>query len=66
MLYDLEDPAGYRSFRIVLDPDSRQEIPANFFIAVIDEFFEQDFLKSLYEDASLSTLFTAFIAEQKT
>ena len=53
-------------FRIVLDPDSRQEIPANFFIAVIDEFFEQDFLKSLYEDASLSTLFTAFIAEQKT
>lgn len=66
MLYDPEDPAGYRSFRIVLDPDSRQAIPANFFFAVIDEFFEQDFLKSLYEDASLSTLFKAFIAEQKT
>jgi hypothetical protein len=65
MLYDPEDPAGYRSFRIVLDPDSRQAIPANFFTVVIDEFFEQDFLKSLYEDASLSTLFKAFIAEQK-
>jgi len=64
-LYDPEDPAGYRSFRIVLDPDSRQPIPANFFTAFIDEFFEQDFLKSLYEDASLSTLFKAFIAEQK-
>ncbi|MGB8219203.1 MAG: hypothetical protein WCE46_02330 [Methanoregula sp.] len=66
MLYDPEDPAGYRSFRIVLDPDSRQAIPSDFFMAVIDEFFEQDFLKSLYEDASLSTLFKAFIAEQKT
>jgi hypothetical protein len=66
MLYDPEDPAGYRSFRIVLDPDSRQAIPSDFFMAVIDEFFEQDFLKSLYEDASLSTLFKGFIAEQKT
>jgi hypothetical protein len=66
MLYDPEDPAGYRSFRIVLDPDSRQSISSDFFMAVIDEFFEQDFLKSLYEDASLSTLFKAFIAEQKT
>jgi hypothetical protein len=65
MLYDPEDPAGYRSFRIVIDPDSRQAIPSDFFMAVIDEFFEQDFLKSLYEDASLSTLFKAFIAEQK-
>jgi hypothetical protein len=65
MLYDPEDPAEYRSFRIVTDPDSRQAIPPDFFIAVIDEFFEQDFLKSLYEDASLSTLFKAFIAEQK-
>jgi hypothetical protein len=66
MLYDPEDPAGYRSFRIVLDPDSRQAIPSDFFMAVIDEFFEQDFLKSLYEDASLSLLFKAFIAEHKT
>jgi hypothetical protein len=65
MLYDPEDPAGYRSFRIVLDPDSRQAIPSDFFMAVIDEFFEQDFLKSLYEEASLSTLFKAFVAEQK-
>jgi len=63
MIYDPEDPASYRSFRIVLDPDSRQEIPVNFFYAVIDEFFEQDFLKSLYEDASLSKLFTTFVSQ---
>ena len=66
MIYDTEDPASYRSFRIVPDPDSRQEIPANFFFAVIDEFFDQDFIKSLYEDASLSNLFMTFIAQHKT
>ena len=58
-------PQGTGVSGLSLDPDSRQAIPANFFTAVIDEFFEQDFLKSLYEDASLSTLFKAFIAEQK-
>jgi hypothetical protein len=63
MIYDTEDEASYRSFRIVLDPDSRQEIPVGFFYAVIDEFFEQDFLKSLYEDASLSVLFKTFVAQ---
>jgi len=61
MLYDPEDPAGYRSFRIVLDPDSRQPIPPEVLVAIIEEFFDQDFLKSLYEDASLSTLFTTYL-----
>jgi len=65
MLYDPEDPAEYRSFRIVIDPDSRQAIPPDFFIAIIDEFFDKDFLKSLYEDASLSTLFKSFLNEKK-
>lgn len=65
MLYDPEDPAEYRSFRIVIDPDSRQAIPPDFFIAIIDEFFDKDFLKSLYEDASLSTLFRSFLNEKK-
>jgi hypothetical protein len=30
------------------------------FFIMIDEFFEPDFLKSLYADASLATLFDAF------
>lgn len=60
MIYDTEDPAEYRSFRIVLDPDSRATIPADFFYAVIDEFFEPEFLKSLYDDASLSMLFKEY------
>jgi hypothetical protein len=65
MIYDDEDPAGYRSFRIVLDPDSKAPIPIGFFYAIIDEFFETEFLKSLYEDASLATLFNTYIASLK-
>jgi hypothetical protein len=61
MIYDTEDPASYRSFRIVLDPDSKNPLPTDFFYAIIDEFFEPEFLKSLYEDASLSTLFKTYI-----
>jgi len=62
MIYDTEDPASYRSFRIVPDPDSKNPLLPDFLYAVIDEFFDQDFLKSLYIDASLSTLFTTYTA----
>jgi hypothetical protein len=60
MIYDTEDPASYRSFRIVLDPDSKKPLPADFFYAIIDEFFDTEFLKSLYEDASLGRLFREY------
>ena len=60
MIYDTEDPASYRSFRIVLDPDNKTPIPANFFYAIIDEFFTADFLKSIYADASLGRLFSEY------
>lgn len=60
MIYDTEDPANYRSFRIVIDPDSKSPIPVDFFYAIIDEFFDQEFLKSLYEDASLGKLFITY------
>lgn len=62
MIYDPEDTACYRSFRIVLDPDSRNQISADILYAIIDEFFEQDFLKSLYNDAILSDLFNRYAA----
>lgn len=63
MIYDSEDEAGYRSFRIVIDPGSKTALPANFFFAVIDEFFEAEFLKSIYADASLGTLFSAYCSQ---
>jgi hypothetical protein len=61
MIYDTGDPAEYRSFRIVLDPDSRNEISTDMFFIMIDEFFDPDFLKSIYSDASLATLFDSYI-----
>ncbi|MDD1693775.1 MAG: hypothetical protein LUQ71_03540 [Methanoregula sp.] len=63
MIYDTEDVASYRSFRIVPDPDSKKPLPPDFFFAVIDEFFDAEFLKSLYADASLGTLFTTYSNE---
>jgi hypothetical protein len=63
MIYDTEDPASYRSFRIVPDPDSKKPLPSDFFFAIIDEFFEPEFLKSLYEDASLGRLFIEYCSK---
>lgn len=63
MIYDTEDPASYRSFRIVFDPDSRSPIPANVFYAIIDEFFDPEFLKSIYTGASLAMLFSTYCSE---
>lgn len=60
MIYDTEDPASYRSFRIVIDPDSGKPLPPDFFHVVIDEFFEPEFLKSIYDDASLGNLFREY------
>ncbi|PKL64153.1 MAG: hypothetical protein CVV32_09375 [Methanomicrobiales archaeon HGW-Methanomicrobiales-3] len=63
MIYDTEDEASYRSFRIQLDPDSKVPLKPGFFVAVIDEFFEPEFLKSIYDDASLGTLFRTYCAQ---
>ena len=62
-VYDRENPANYRSFRLVLDPDSRSPLPMGFFTMAIDELFNNEFLKSLYTDeGSLSRLFEEFRA----
>ena len=59
-IYDPGDPASYRSFRIVFDPDSSEAIRPHVFYNMIEEFFKPAFLKSLYEDASLAMLFSEF------
>jgi hypothetical protein len=62
LVYDDGDPARYMSFRLVLDPDSNQAVPAGFFFRAIDEFFGQPFLMSLYgESGRLAKLFTGFV-----
>jgi hypothetical protein len=60
-VYDPDDPAEYRSFRIVLDPETRQPIAPSIFYRMIEEFFDKEFLKSLYDDASLSLKFGEFL-----
>jgi hypothetical protein len=63
LIYTTTDPAEYRSFRIVLDPDVPRSPSPSFFYIAIDEFFDAEFLKSIYLDASLGTLFEMFKRE---
>ena len=59
-IYDEDDEARYMSFRIVFDRDSREPVRPHVYRSLIDEFFRADFLKTLYSDASLASLFDEF------
>ncbi len=59
-IYNDEDQASYRSFRIVTDPEQATPLPPNFFFRATEDFFNPEFLKSLYTDASLGKLFEEF------
>ena len=61
-VYDTDSHAGYRSFRILLDPNSTKAVPAQFFIRYIEEFFSRDFLNTIYTGASLAGLFDEFVS----
>ena len=52
--------------RIVPDPDSKTPLLPDFFYAVIDEFFDQDFLKSLYEELAPPANVKVPVEAQKT
>jgi len=65
LIYDDESIAEYRSFRLVIDPDSNQPLPPGFFFTAIDEFYDSNFIKSLYNGASLAILFEEFIRIKK-
>ena len=64
-IYDNSTPAGYRSFRISINPSSNQPTPVSDFNKWIEEFFSQDFIKSLYQGASLDRLFNEFMATKR-
>jgi hypothetical protein len=59
-IYDEDDEARYMSFRIVFDRDSKEPIRPHVYRSLIEEFFGAEFLKTLYSDASLATLFEQF------
>lgn len=62
-IYDTENQASYRSFRIAMDPAALTPLPARFFTNCIDELFDKGFLRSLYTDASLGRLYQEFRGE---
>ena len=64
-IYDNSTPAGYRSFRISIDPGSNQPTTTNQFLNWIEEFFSKDFIKSIYKGASLDQLFNEFMATKR-
>ncbi len=59
-IYLPDDVASYRSFRIVLEPDSREPLPASVLTRYVTEFFSQPVLMSLYEDSALASFFNEF------
>ena len=59
-VHDEEDEARYMSFRIVFDRDSREPVRPHVYRSLIEEFFDAEFLKTLYSDASLAILFEEF------
>ena len=65
-VYDRDDPAHYRSFRIALSPDDRKPIEAEYLSAFVDEFFSREFLKQLYTTSTLARLFDEFVQSRAT
>jgi len=61
-IYDTDTEAGYRSFRIAMQRIERQPLPPQFFLKVVDEMFDKNFLKSMYKDASLGKLIETYRA----
>ncbi|MGC9435814.1 MAG: hypothetical protein ACP5C4_07010 [Methanomicrobiales archaeon] len=66
LAYDRNSAGGYRSFRIVIDPDDRNPLPPRFFRDAIEEFFDQSFIKSIYQGNSLARLFDSFMAQNSS
>lgn len=60
-VYDNDDPAQYRSFRIVLNPDDKKPIAPEYLSMFVDEFFDAKFVKLLYKTSSLARLFDEYV-----
>ncbi|MDN7023531.1 hypothetical protein FGU65_01210 [Methanoculleus sp. FWC-SCC1] len=65
-IYDSDDPACYRSFRIVLNPDDKRPIPAEYFGLFADQLFDRPFLQQIYRGSPLAKLFDEYVRSQKS
>jgi hypothetical protein len=59
-IYSKEHPASYRSFRIVLDPDSKIPMPARYFRIMIEEMFDPQYLNMIYKGSKAAKLFDEY------
>ncbi len=59
-IYNPDDPASYRSFQIILDPDTKSPTPAHHFRLMIDEVFDRSYLNQMYQGSKTATLFDAY------
>lgn len=60
-VYSSTDPASYRSFRIIFDPDSKQPIPAEHFQIMVQEMFERSYLATVYNGSTVADRYAEFI-----
>ncbi|MDD1724810.1 MAG: hypothetical protein LUQ07_06755 [Methanospirillum sp.] len=59
-IYDPNNIASYRSFRITLDPDSRQPIPSQVLRVMVDETFDKAYLASVYKGSTIAGYYTDY------
>ena len=59
-IYDPEDPAAYRSFRIVLNPDERHPLPSDTYRMMIDEMFDKQYLATIYNQSVVAQKFEEY------
>jgi hypothetical protein len=60
-IYNPDDKASYRSFRIVLDPDDKRPIASTVLRVMVDEMFDKAYLASLYNDSPMALLYNHYI-----
>jgi hypothetical protein len=51
-VYSPSDPASYRSFKIILNPDDRKPIPSGVLHIMVDEMFDRSYLSAMYNGSS--------------
>ncbi|HWQ63177.1 MAG TPA: hypothetical protein VN429_02085 [Methanospirillum sp.] len=59
-IYSSTDPASYRSFRIILNPDERRPVPPETLQIMIDEMFERSYISALYKNSSVAAKLDEF------
>lgn len=60
-VYSPSDPAKYRSFRIVFNPDDRRPIPMEQLQMMVEEMFERSYLSALYNNSSVAEKLSEYI-----